>query len=227
MNNVLMFAAKAVINCALILAASSLLNAQTATTRDGGQSAAPSTNTQTVNAQQSGPWTVGVDPVRNGVKVLSTDSEPVTVKLVGTAAGRKPFQTRILANVTDGSTANTVHMNIPAGKRMVIENISAIGRTGPGIHMQIQLFSYLDNGDGVGDSNDITFHRIALIHQGVFNGITTSAANHKVLVFADEQIGTAHFTIALQVTLDAPATGGLNQGQVTLSGYLEDLPVAP
>ena len=196
MNNVLIYIAKAVLPFALVIAATSLASAQTAG-KDPAQQAAPSTNTQTVNAQQSGPWTVGIDASKNNVKVVTSDAEPITVKLLGAGAGRKPFQTRISANVPDGGSTASAQVNIPAGKRMIIENISAIGRSGPGIHMQMQLFSYFDNGDGVGDSSDITFHRIALINQGTFNGITTAAANHDVLIFADELIGNAHFAVTL------------------------------
>jgi hypothetical protein len=165
--------------------------------------------------------------VTKDVKVINTEAEPVNVKLVGNGQGRKPFQVRISANVPNGSIAEDSVLPIPAGKRMVIENISAIARTGAGIRMQIQLYSYLDNGDGVGDIQDLTFHRIALTDQGTYNGITTSSANHKVLIFADEQIGTSHYSVVLQVRTDQPAAGGTNQGQVTISGYLEDLPVAP
>jgi hypothetical protein len=225
MNNLLIIAAKAVLPFALILAATNLLNAQT--TKESGNTLAPASGTQTVNAQQAGTWTVGIDQAKNAVKLQSSDTEPVTVKLVGTGVGRKPFQFRMSVNVATGSIADSGTISIPAGKRLVIENMSAIARTGAGIRMQMHLFSYLDNGDGVGDLNDITFHRIALIDQGTYDGVNTASGNHKVLVFADEQIGTAHFGLTLQVRLDAPAAGGINQGQVTLSGYVEDLPVTP
>lgn len=186
--------------------------------------AAATSNPQTVNAQQSGAWNVGIDAARNGVRVTNSDSDPVTVKLTGAGSGRKPYQARFSAEVPAGSISGDSFIAIPAGKRLVIENISAIARTGAGSRMQIQLYSYFDNGDGVGDVGDITFHRIALTDQGTYAGVATSSANHKVLIFADEQIGTAHFGIALQVRMDTPAVGGTNQGQVTLSGYLEDLP---
>lgn len=205
---------------ALIIALGTSLFAQSA--KETAPAAAPS-QPQTVNAQQAGVWTVGIDPAKNAVKLLSSDVEPVAVKLVGSGTGRKPFQTRISANVDTGSTANSAYLAIPAGKRLVIENISAIGRTAPGTRMQMQFFSYLDNGDGI-DGNEIVFHRIALTDQGVFNGIATSSANHKVLIFADEQIGTSHYGLVLEVRTDLPAAGGITQGQITLSGYVEDLP---
>lgn len=225
MNNILMIAAKAVLPFALIFTVTNLVQAQT--TKETGNALAQASPTQTVNAQQAGTWTVGIDQANNAVKLQSSDTDPVTVKLVGAGPGRKPYQARIIANIATGSITSTASLPIPAGKRLVIENISAIARSGPGIRMQLQLNSYFDNGDGVGDVSDITFHRIALVDQGTYDGVTTSSANHKVLIFADEQIGAAHFTITLQARIDAPAAGGINQGQVTLSGYLEDLPAVP
>ena len=93
--------------------------------------------------------------------------------------------------------------------------------------MEMNFFSYLDNnGDGVGDVADITFHRIALTDQGTFDGVAIFSANHKVLVFADEQIGTSHFQVGVQARLNGTTTG-FAQAQVTFSGYIEDLPAAP
>lgn len=90
--------------------------------------------------------------------------------------------------------------------------------------MEINLSTYIDNNDdGVGDISDIVFHRIALTDQGVFGGTAISSANHKVLVFADEQIGTGHFGVTLQARLNGSTTE-FAQAQVTFSGYVEDIP---
>jgi hypothetical protein len=92
--------------------------------------------------------------------------------------------------------------------------------------MELKYWTYFDDGDGVGDPlNDITFHRIALTDQGTIVGSAVSTANHKVLVFADELIGTSHFQIGIQVNLSGIATS-VAQGQITFSGYMEDLPAA-
>ena len=69
--------------------------------------------------------------------------------------------------------------------------------------MEVNFFSYIDrNGDNVGDIADITFHRIVLVDQGVFDGVQLAATNHAVLVFADEQIGTGHYKIVAQARLN-------------------------
>jgi len=59
-----------------------------------------------------------------------------------------------------------------------------------------------------------------------FAGVATATANHDVLVFADERIGTPHFAIGLRARLNGSTTG-FSQAQVTFTGYLEDLPAAP
>lgn len=192
-------------------------------------------STQTVNAKQSGDWTVGVDPARNvvgidptrnAVSLANTAADPVPVKVIENGSGRKAFQARIFLT-PQGIGFTTANLAIPPGKRLIIENISAVGRCPEGLKMEINFFSFLDNGDGVGDSiTDITFHRIALTDQGVFDGVAISAANHKVLVFADEQIGTSHFYVGVQARLNGVTTA-FAQAQVTFSGYLEDLPTTP
>jgi len=143
-----------------------------------------------------------------------------------TEPARTPFQARVLVAPT-GTGFQSQLMAIPAGKRLVIENISAIARSPEGLRMEINFFTYLDNNaDGVGDIADITFHRIALTDQGTFDGTAIASANHKVLVFADEQIGTSHFQVTVQARLNG-ATAAFAQAQVTFSGFLEDLPAAP
>ena len=222
MKKLINTAAKTAMLFSLFLIAAGSIIAQTpGTTKAAATNLSSAASPQTVNAQQSGPWTVGIDAAKNSVRIANTDADAVTVKLTGNGAGRKPFQFRLSANAPDQSTA---FYHIPAGKRLVIENISAIARTDPGLHMLIDMFSYYDDGDGVGDSGDITFHRIALTDQGTFAGHATATANHKVLIFADERIGTEHFGLTLQVRLDGTPVGSTNQGQVTFSGYMEDLP---
>ena len=212
-NSISFTAAKAVLLFAFVFVLTNLSFAQSEVKKDTAVNASPTT--QTVSAQQSGPWTVGIDQTRN------------TVQLVNNGPVRKPFQARIIADVAIGGVSGNAVFPIPAGKRLVIENISAIARTPDGTKMQIQLFSYFDNnGDGVGDISDISFHRIALSEQGTFSGYATSTANHKVLIFADEQIGPGHYGVSLEVRLNTPATGFV-QGQVTMTGYLEDLPAVP
>lgn len=182
---------------------------QSGAARDADGPSVNSTKTAVVEPTQSSSW--GVE-----IKASSDKDQPV----------RKPFQMRAAVNVGIGSSGASGFLPIPAGKRLVIENVSAVGRCPEGLRMELKYFTYFDNGDGVGDLNDITFHRIVLTDQGTFQGTAVSTANHSVLVFADELIGTAHFQIGIEVRLTGLATQ-VAQGQITFSGYIEDLPVAP
>src|SRR5829696_2657966 len=108
--------------------------------------AAPTSNTQTVNAQQSGAWAVGIDPTNNSVRLPNTTSDPLPVKVVGGAPARKPFQKRVLLTPL-GTGFQTEFLPLPAGKRLVIENISVVSRCAEGQKMEINYFTYMDNGD--------------------------------------------------------------------------------
>jgi hypothetical protein len=158
---------------------------------------APPAALMTVDAQQKGPWTVGIDPTRNTVRLPNTATNPLPVTVVnpGADSGRRPFQARVFVNPTNEGVAVTT-LTIPAGKRLIIEHVSAIARNQEGLRMEVNFFTYLDsNGDGVGDIMDITFHRLTMTEQGTFAGTAVATANHKMLVFADEQIGTGHFGV--------------------------------
>ena len=149
---------------------------------------------------------------------------PVTEK---EPAPRKAFQARI--SVTPlGTGFQAGFLPIPAGKRFIIENVSVITRCPEGLRAEVNFYCYIDNnGDGTGDNADITFHRIVLTDQGVFDGTAIASANHNVLVFADEQIGTGHYFVTAQARLNGTAPpNGFVQAQFTFSGYLEDIPAA-
>lgn len=167
----------------------------------------------------------------NGMKIGA--SLMVAIALAGSASAqskvdsgsRQPFQTRIIVQPL-GNGFQTQMMDIPAGKRLVIENVSVITRSPAGMRMEVNYFTYMDhNGDNVADIADITFHRVALTDQGTFGDMSIAVANDKVLVFADEQIGTQHMKVGVQARLnDIPPAGSFSQAQFTFSGYLEVLP---
>ena len=142
-------------------------------------------------------------------------------------APRKAFQARVSVGPL-GTGFQAGLLPIPAGKRFIIENVSVITRCPEGLRMEVNFYCYIDNnGDNVGDIADITFHRIVLTDQGVIDGTAIATANHRVLVFADEQIGTGHYFVTAQARLSGAAQpNAFTQAQFTFSGYLEDIPSA-
>jgi hypothetical protein len=163
-----------------------------------------------------------------GLVVQASSPDALPAAFAKEPAPRKAFQARVIVTPVGNGFQSQI-LPIPAGKRFIIENVSVITRCPDGLRMEVNFFCYIDNnGDGTGDIADITFHRIALTDQGVFDGTAIASANHKVLVFADEQIGTGHYGITAQARLNAapPTNPAFLQAQFTLSGYLEDLPDA-
>jgi hypothetical protein len=79
----------------------------------------------TVNAQQSGTWTVNVNPMGTPVPVRDID-EP----------GRSPYMATRTAN-----SNNLVFPAVPAGKRLVIEHISYFARFGSAGLQRMLLFA--------------------------------------------------------------------------------------
>lgn len=75
-----------------------------------------------VEAQQTGPWTVGIDPAKNTVRLPNSATNPLPVTVVtGGTAGRRAFQARVFVAPTNEAVASAF-LAIPAGKRLVIEN---------------------------------------------------------------------------------------------------------
>jgi hypothetical protein len=140
-------------------------------------------------------------------------------------AAPTPYQARVIVTPL-GTGFQSALLDIPAGKRFVIKNVSVITRSPEGMRMEVNFYSYIDrNGDNVGDIADITFNRIVLVDQGVFDGVQLATANHEVLVFADEVIGTTHYKVVAQARLNGmPPANAFTQAQFTFSGYLEDVP---
>ena len=169
---------------------------------------------------------VGIDPAKNVVQLPNTPANPLSVKVENTPA-KKAFQKRISV-APMGNGFSGASLQIPAGKRFVIENVSVVGRVPEGLKLEVNFFTYMDNdGNGVNDPEDLTFHRIPMTEQGVFDGTAISAFNQKMLVFADGSIGSGGLSIVAQARLNGlvPANT-FTQVQFTFSGYLEDLPAA-
>lgn len=184
-----------------------------------GQSAGSRDGTTTINSAN----TPVVEPKQHIVGAVGTT--PTNKADVPT---RKPFQMMVQVPVPRGVSGATQFFPIPAGKRLVIENVSAAGLCPDGLRMELRYATAVDDGNGQGDSGDISFHRIVLTDQGNFGTGSSPllTANHKVLVFADELIGETHFKIKVDAFLNGLASQ-VAWGIITFSGYMEDLPVTP
>lgn len=207
----------------VLLVTSSLFGQSTDQPKQAGAAAQPGGGTQTVNAQQSGSWTVGLDPARNTVRLANSEADPLPVKVISNGGGRKAYQKRVTFDVGVGNNQGGLSFSIPAGKRFVIEHMSAVVRLPQGIQPSLQIFTYMDDGDGVFTPEDYGNQRFVLVQQMNSGGLTIWTANHKVVAYLDESIGGTQInhTVSLEVSGNVSL---LSKADLTLTGYLEDLP---
>ena len=186
-------------------------------------------NTPNVNVVNTP--TVGIDPAKNTVRVVNTQSDPLPVTVVGRAV-RRPFQARVNLSISPGGNSSIVTLPIPAGKRLVIEDVSALTFQPQGQGLLISFLTAVDdsvvsNDPGTGDNGGFEGHDLVLVSQGMFNGLERSTAHEKMLVFADESVKTPSSTlsgIGVNVHLSRGTFDGSAGARVTFSGYVEDLP---
>jgi hypothetical protein len=93
--------------------------------------------TGTVQAQQSGPWTVGISGTPT-VNVASSVSNPVFVRDVNN--GVQPFQIRVDDIQNDQPTPK--QFNVPKDKRLVIEDVSAEAESISGALLYFQIITF-------------------------------------------------------------------------------------
>jgi hypothetical protein len=143
-----------------------------------------------------------------------------------TPSTRRPFQKTIHLTIPEGSSFGESEIAIPAGKQLVIENVSARskGRVTPSMSFTTW---YDDNGNGLADAGDESVHDVTFTLQNEryeAPSLFTWTANHRVLVFAAERIGETHFGVKMAVQTSYPVIEGNADLRLVLSGYLEDLP---
>jgi hypothetical protein len=131
---------------------------------------------------------------------------------------RTTFVKRVTLNL-NGLGVNIVAMQIPRGKRLVIENVTALVRSPETQRVEVNYFTYQNNGGAA----DKTIHRLALEKQASFKDSAIFAASRNAAVMADEQIGSEHFSVGISARIIG-GTASYAQAQFTFSGYLEDLP---
>lgn len=164
------------------------------------------TNTPNVNAKQSGPWSVAVtgNPV---VHVNNTAGAPAFVRTA--AEGVQPYQVQTGLTLLNGNSQAAATLNVPAGKRLVIEYLSASLGVPSGVGLTLQLVPTLDGSQ--------VSHVVPLTRTTVGGGFDSMTASEATRVYAD---GSVLF-LAERALL---AQADTNIGSVTVSGYLVDAP---
>jgi hypothetical protein len=94
-------------------------------------------NTPTVNAKQSGAWTVGISGTPT-VEIDNAAGSAIAVRDVDRPTAQ-PFQYEAVVTVEDGFQGGNAAIPVPSGKLLVIENVSAHGSAPDS--QRIQTFS--------------------------------------------------------------------------------------
>jgi hypothetical protein len=179
-------------------------------------------NTPTVGAQQSGTWNVGI----NGTPTVGLDVGNNTVK-IDTASplpvrdadepARTAFQAMGSGDFDFGSNQTTIDLTtVPAGKRLVIQYVSATMRLPNGHKFtEVSLFTAFDGNGGVS---------LFLVPS-----LTASDANSDYFaasqpVFKYAGAGTL---VTARLFRDSAGVGVSGAGIVAISGYLIDCGVGP
>ncbi|HKQ09051.1 MAG TPA: hypothetical protein VJ464_28270 [Blastocatellia bacterium] len=159
----------------------------------------------TVQAKQSGAWSVGI----SGVPSVKVDSDPANPIYVTNVEGAKPqpFQQEVEVTVDPGLGAQSGAINVPLGKLLVIEQVSASAFPPAG---QKILFSLLTH---VAPDNTLRKH---LLHTSgdTFGGGSYFEASQTVRVYADTPSALVH--------VDRDVTTGSVLARFVVSGYLID-----
>ncbi len=118
--------------------------------------------------------------------------------------------------------ANLARLPIPAGKRFVIEDVSAVTFEPAGQRLLLDLMTPADDGCGFED-----VHNVVLISHRLFGGLEWSTGHEKTTIFANESVQTnpgPRSGLNVIVTVWRSGMTGTARVRVTLSGYVEDLP---
>ncbi|HEX9422473.1 MAG TPA: hypothetical protein VF899_04470 [Pyrinomonadaceae bacterium] len=172
--------------------------------------------TLTVNAQQSGIWsvgingtpTVGIDAANNTVKIDT--ASPVPVRDVDNPA-RQPFTAQFSVFIPNGYDHGLEDMSdVPAGKRVVIEHISALTRLPSG--QKVEALVVLTIGSGQ------TYLGAEL--KTTIDGLDQFITSQPVRLYVDHVSSPP----ALRVVVYRDGVAGDGGSTVNINGYLVDVP---
>jgi hypothetical protein len=181
--------------------------------------------TPTVNAQQSGTWSVGI----NGTPTMGIDAANNTVK-IDTASpvpardvdnpARQPFFGQFDVSISNGSNSgfgNLATSAVPAGKRLVIEYISALTSVPSG--QKVTVIEIITAG-APGGAASLTW--LGADFKATFDGLDRFITSQPVRLYADS--GAAIGSPAVRAYVSRDGDGGIGYSFVNISGYLVDVP---
>jgi hypothetical protein len=154
-------------------------------------------------------------PRADDVNVVNTPSVNVLTSPSGAlwtrdaAVGQAPFQAQVIAAFQAGSTSASAAIPVPDGKRLVIENVSALASLNNGTALTYASIVTLDQGGGTQAEHYLVMHP-----QGSVPDVADYfTANDDLRAYAVGSIGINAFRTD---------SAGLGQVNVTVTGFLVD-----
>jgi len=161
-------------------------------------------NTPNVNAQQRGAWSVGINPSSNTVLVASSSREPVFT--TQTLHAVNVFQKSMEIDLPEGQALGYASFTVPAGKLLIIENVSGIAFMGGFNQFPTVSFRTTAN-------NDLAEHLLAWFFP---NGL----AQYPVFTFGESFYADPGSTVELIYKREGESqTFGASELKVTFSGH--------
>lgn len=159
----------------------------------------------TVQAEQSGNWNVAITGTPT-VQLGNTSDNPVWVRDVDNPA-RQPFSQNLTLTLPQGQQLGLIGFQVPDGKRLVIEFISANSEV-PAGEKDVFLIQALANSIGY-------THYLTATYQANFSGFDSFVISQPIRMCADPST-TVRFQLVRSAATD---NGGFT---FNVSGYLVD-----
>lgn len=163
-------------------------------------------NTPTVNAQQSGTWSVGITGTPS-VQVVNLSDSPVLGRDVDHPA-RHPFQRGMVIEFETGQGIASAQFTVPANKRLVVEYVSAHINLTDGVMSRFSVHT------AAGDSTGT--HYFAPMSHPLFPESYTISQQTRLYA-------TPGSTVTVEARRTFNATSLPDTGFATISGHLVDL----
>lgn len=161
-------------------------------------------NSPTVQAQQSGSWTVGIAGTAN-VNVANTQSAPVYVRDIDRPTAQ-PFQQNVELSAQFDNRVALGTITVPPGKLMVIEQVSGLVHRPDGEFVELTVMNNL-----VPEMDMSFIYLSAVPEEGVPNRMYVKS--QQVRIYVDDQAS---------IRLERNHTLGFLGGRFVISGYLVD-----